>query len=112
MSFIFGAFFAAQCIVCTYSLWPIACNNLKLLLGGEIFFADESGKYAMVGAEPKCGRLVGFCAGTECLHGVKKLKKGERCALPVWFTTRKERLDFTLKEAQRIIDQIDQNKTL
>ena len=95
-----------------HRLWSIACNNIKLLLGGEIFFADESGKYAMVGAEPKCGRLVGFCAGTECLHGVKKLKKGERCALPVWFTTRKERLDFTLKEAQRIIDQIDQNKTL
>ena len=95
-----------------YGIRASKLDQYKTSGGGEIFFADESGKYAMVGAEPKCGRLVGFCAGTECLHGVKKLKKGERCALPVWFTTRKERLDFTLKEAQRIIDEIDKNKTL
>ena len=63
----------------------------------------------MIGAKPKCGRLVGFCAGIDCLHGVKKLRKGERCALPVWFTTKKERRDFTLTDARRIIEQLQNN---
>ena len=80
--------------------------------GGEIFFADSTGKYAMVGATPKCGRLVGFCAGLECLHGVKKLKAGVRCALPVWFTTKKERVDFTLADARKIMDEVENSQRL
>ena len=52
---------------------------------------EFSGKYALTGVAPKCGRLVGFCAGTDCLHGVRKLTKGRRCALPIWYTTRKEK---------------------
>ena len=43
--------------------------------GGEVLFADKSGKYALNGVKPKCGRLVGFCAGTDCLHGVRKMTK-------------------------------------
>ena len=65
----------------------------------------------MIGAKPKCGRLVAFCAGLDCLHGVKKLKKGARCALPVWFTTKKERQDFTLNDAQQILQKLSKMET-
>ena len=60
----------------------------------------------MVGVAPKCGRLVGFCAGTDCLHGVRKLTKGRRCALPIWYTTREDRADFTLPDAISILEEL------
>ena len=36
---------------------------------------------------PKCGRVVAFRSnGLENLHGVLGVRKGVRCALPLWFT--------------------------
>ena len=36
---------------------------------------------------PKCGRFVAFRSnGVENLHGVLGVRKGIRCALPIWFT--------------------------
>jgi len=78
---------------------------VKLLLNALL-----SGKYATVGIKPKCGRFVAFCAGTDCLHGVRKLTKGRRWALPIWYTTRKEKEDFTLPEAIKIIDELQSKR--
>ena len=36
--------------------------------------------------KPRCGRLVGFSAGSENLHGVRSVQRGRRCALGLWFT--------------------------
>ncbi|PSN56400.1 hypothetical protein C0J52_09525 [Blattella germanica] len=36
--------------------------------------------------KPQCGRLVGFSAGRENLHGVQGVQKGRRCAVGLWFT--------------------------
>ncbi|KAK3755635.1 hypothetical protein RRG08_014602, partial [Elysia crispata] len=51
--------------------------------GGEFFFAHAN-KSEQVSVRPKCGRLVAFNAGH--FHGVKAVKKGQRCALALWFT--------------------------
>jgi len=44
---------------------------------------------------PKCGRLVGFSAGKENMHGVTAVTSGRRCAVALWFT-----LDPNYKEQQ------------
>jgi hypothetical protein len=36
--------------------------------------------------KPRCGRLVGFSAGSENSHGVLSVQRGRRCALGLWFT--------------------------
>jgi hypothetical protein len=36
--------------------------------------------------KPRCGRLVGFSAGSENSHGVRSVQRGRRCALGLWFT--------------------------
>lgn len=36
--------------------------------------------------KPQCGRVVGFRAGQENLHGVTAVTKGQRCALVLRFT--------------------------
>ena len=36
--------------------------------------------------KPQCGRLVGFSAGKENMHGVKAVTEGKRCAVALWFT--------------------------
>ena len=33
-----------------------------------------------------CGRMVGFSAGKENMHGVTAVTKGKRCAVALWFT--------------------------
>ena len=33
----------------------------------------------------KCGRLVGFSASKENMHGVTTVTKGRRCAVTLWF---------------------------
>ncbi|RUS82121.1 hypothetical protein EGW08_010133, partial [Elysia chlorotica] len=51
--------------------------------GGEFFFAHAN-QTEQVSVRPKCGRLVAFNAGH--FHGVKAVKRGQRCALALWFT--------------------------
>ena len=41
---------------------------------------------------PTCGQMVGFNASN--LHGVKAVRRGQRCALAIWFT-----LDEFFREA-------------
>ena len=36
--------------------------------------------------QPTCGRMVGFSAGKENMHGVTAVTKGKRCAVALWFT--------------------------
>ena len=55
--------------------------------GGDFFFADrQSYKPAVQVTTNRCGRMVGFSAGEENLHGVLPLTEGKRCALALWFT--------------------------
>jgi leucine proline-enriched proteoglycan (leprecan) len=55
--------------------------------GGKFFFAhsphDTTPEHYVA---PKCGRLVGFSAGAENMHGVTAVTKGKRCAVALWFT--------------------------
>lgn len=51
--------------------------------GGEFIFGkSRHDREATV--QPKCGRAVGF--SSDNLHGVLALRRGERCALAMWFT--------------------------
>lgn len=43
--------------------------------------------FVQVRVRPKCGRLVGFSAGKENMHGVMGVTKGRRCAVALWFTS-------------------------
>ena len=55
--------------------------------GGDFFFADrQSYKPAVQVSTNRCGRMVGFSAGEENLHGVMPVTEGKRCALALWFT--------------------------
>ena len=69
--------------------------------GGEFVLADGTGKKIMTNVEPKCGRLAAFGAGKECLHGVKAVRSGRRCALAQWFTLDHSRRDA---EHQKVMD--------
>ncbi|XP_041466339.1 prolyl 3-hydroxylase 1-like [Lytechinus variegatus] len=53
--------------------------------GGEFIFANFNNT-PQAQVNPKCGRLVGFSAGSENLHGVKGVIHGRRCALAMWYT--------------------------
>ena len=56
------------------------------LEGGDFFFAKSmTDLMPDVRVKPRCGRLVGFSAGRENLHGVLGVTKG-RCAIALWFT--------------------------
>lgn len=58
--------------------------------------------------KPTCGRIVGFSAGHENLHGVFGVKRGTRCALALWFT-----LDRARKEWGRILtEQVKELRSL
>lgn len=54
--------------------------------GGEFIMTDSSALQVTLEVKPKCGRLMSFCAGKECLHGVKPITRGRRCAVALWFT--------------------------
>ena len=57
----------------------MVCSTFVLL--SLLFFS--SWKVYVV---PKCGRMVGFSAGKENMHGVTAVTKGRRCAVALWFT--------------------------
>lgn len=62
--------------------------------GGELILASANGRSATHQIKPKCGRMASFCAGSECLHGVKAIKNGRRCALAQWFSVDYSRRDM------------------
>ena len=51
--------------------------------GGEFVFADAQGDEIV---EPRAGRAVLFASGTENLHVVRSVARGERIAMGMWFT--------------------------
>jgi hypothetical protein len=54
----------------------------------------EGGEFFFVGGEtlvPEPGLIVGFSSGPENLHGVNKIKSGNRYAIAMWFTKEPER---------------------
>ncbi|XP_076340695.1 prolyl 3-hydroxylase 1-like isoform X2 [Tachypleus tridentatus] len=63
--------------------------------GGEFIFAKDK-ETVQAKVQPTCGRMVGFSAGVENLHGVEAVTRGRRCALGMWYT-----LDSKHKEGDR-----------
>ena len=61
--------------------------------------------YFQVRVKPKCGRLVGFSAGKENLHGVTAVTKGKRCAVALWFTQDINHKEETFDEAAALLTQ-------
>ncbi|CAM4731552.1 unnamed protein product [Leuciscus chuanchicus] len=54
--------------------------------GGDFIFTEPDAKTVSALVKPRCGRVVGFRAGQENLHGVTAVTKGQRCALVLQFT--------------------------
>ncbi|XP_050411166.1 prolyl 3-hydroxylase 1-like [Patella vulgata] len=73
--------------------------------GGEFFFA-HSNKTEQVQVKPRCGRLVGF--DSKEFHGVKAVRKGQRCALALWFTLNPNYKELAHVQARKIISRIFQ----
>ena len=58
-------------------------SQLDGFLGGEFEFVDDDVNRVV---EPRVGRLVTFTSGPENLHRVRKVTKGSRYVLAIWFT--------------------------
>lgn len=56
--------------------------------------------------KPKCGRLVGFSAGKENMHGVKAVTKGLRCAVALWLTLDPNHSEAAFDEAEQLLTNI------
>ncbi|XP_015594433.1 prolyl 3-hydroxylase 2 [Cephus cinctus] len=55
--------------------------------GGEFIFAKTQTMESIQSTvQPRCGRMVGFSADGNNLHGVRGILRGKRCALALWFT--------------------------
>jgi len=57
--------------------------------GGEFVFCDEDGNTHLI-LEPVRGRVNAFTSGSENVHYVDKVTKGERYALTIAFTCDKD----------------------
>ncbi|XP_015765326.1 PREDICTED: prolyl 3-hydroxylase 2-like [Acropora digitifera] len=79
--------------------------------GGEFLFAnpDESVQARL---KPECGRAVAFSAGQENLHGVAGIRKGQRCALALWFTLRQKHNETQRQAAWNILQKAKEQKQL
>ena len=51
--------------------------------GGELAFLDDDADRIV---EPRAGRLVTFTSGPENLHRVRRVSRGRRYVLAMWFT--------------------------
>ena len=54
--------------------------------------------------QPTCGRMVGFSAGKENMHGVTAVTKGRRCAVALWFTMDPAHKEEAYTEAEIIMN--------
>ena len=52
---------------------------------------------------PKCGRMVGFSAGKENMHGVLAVTGGKRCAVALWFTLDPNHREIAFDVAENIL---------
>ena len=72
--------------------------------GGDFFFAKSVTDLTPdVRVKPRCGRLVGFSAGQENLHGVLGVTKGRRCAIALWFTLDSDHKEHTFDTAETLL---------
>ena len=53
--------------------------------------------------DPKCGRMVGFSAGKENMHGVTAVTKGRRCAVALWFTQDAAHREASFEAAENLL---------
>lgn len=77
--------------------------------GGEFIFAKSKDAIEAT-VKPTCGRMVGFSAGKENLHGVQAVVKGRRCALAMWYTLDARHLEKERTIAEQAIAQLVKNK--
>ncbi|KAL1264986.1 hypothetical protein QQF64_003013 [Cirrhinus molitorella] len=54
--------------------------------GGDFTFTESDAKTVSAVVKPLCGRVVGFRAGQDNLHGVTAVTTGQRCAVVLRFT--------------------------
>lgn len=47
--------------------------------------------------------MVAFSSGGENLHGVKAVTKGSRCAIGIWFTFDKDKIDEDRDKAEYVL---------
>ena len=80
--------------------------------GGDFFFAKSMTDLTPdVRVKPRCGRLVGFSAGQDNLHGVGQdnlhgvlgVTKGRRCAIALWFTLDPGHKEHTFDTAETLL---------
>ncbi|XP_032242819.2 prolyl 3-hydroxylase 2 isoform X2 [Nematostella vectensis] len=71
--------------------------------GGEFIFTHPN-ETIQAAVKPKCGRMVGFSAGVENLHGVLGVE-GRRCAVALWFTMRVKHDEMSRWEAKKLVRQ-------
>lgn len=62
-----------------------------------------------ISLEPRCGRLVAFNAGD--YHGVKAVKKGQRCAIAMWYTHDPNFVEVSRLHAQRTLENFTKDQT-
>ncbi|KAL5489009.1 hypothetical protein EMCRGX_G018048 [Ephydatia muelleri] len=73
--------------------------------GGQFFFAHSTQDLTpehLVSAH--CGRMVGFSAGKENMHGVTAVTKGRRCAVALWFTLDPDHQETTYDVAASMLN--------
>lgn len=54
--------------------------------------------------QPTCGKVVGFSAGKENMHGVTAVTSGRRCAVALWFTLDPTHQEEAYTKAERVIN--------
>ena len=66
----------------------------------------NSHRCTQVYVDPKCGRMVGFSAGKENMHGVTAVTRGRRCAVALWFTLDPNHKEMTFDTAESMLNDI------
>ncbi|XP_077567866.1 prolyl 3-hydroxylase 1 isoform X2 [Stigmatopora nigra] len=74
--------------------------------GGDFFFTELDAKAVTAVVRPQCGRVVGFGTRKENLHGVKDVRKGQRCAVVLWFTLNPVHEEKARKQVQHLLQSL------
>lgn len=73
--------------------------------GGQFFFAHSTQDLTPERfVSGKCGRMVGFSAGKENMHGVTAVTKGKRCAVAMWYTLDPEHQETAYDIAESMLN--------
>ncbi|XP_064389093.1 prolyl 3-hydroxylase 2-like [Halichondria panicea] len=79
-------------------------NGVEDFEGGEFFYAHSTKDLSPdVLVKPECGRLVGFSAGKENMHGVLPVTGGRRCAVALWFTLDPQHSEVAFDQAEDLL---------